>query len=105
MVGARRAQATSHLSGYLAGNAGRNLVSGRGRFNAFLRHVTTRYTAPALFILAILPLPVFDVAGILAGALRMSVVKFLAVVIAGKIIKHVPAAPYVFLPPSASAAP
>lgn len=68
MAGARRAQATSHLSGYLAGKAGRNLVGGRGRFNALLRNVTTRYTAPALFILAILPLPVFDVAGILAGA-------------------------------------
>ena len=54
--------------------------------------MTTRYTAPALFILAILPFPVFDVAGILAGALRMPVVKFLAVVIAGKIIKHVLAA-------------
>lgn len=80
------------LSGYLAGKAGRNLVSGRGRFNSFLRHVTTRYTAPALFFLAILPLPIFDVAGILAGALRMPVVQFLAVVISGKIIKHVLAA-------------
>ena len=80
------------LSGYLAGKAGRNLVSGEGRFNAFLHHMTTRFTSPALFILAILPLPIFDFAGILAGALRMPVLRFLAVVISGKVIKHALAA-------------
>ncbi len=80
------------LSGYLAGKAGRNLVSGGGRFNAFLHHMTTRFTTPALFILAILPLPIFDFAGILAGALRMPVLRFLAVVISGKTIKHALAA-------------
>lgn len=77
------------LSGYLAGRASRNLVSPRGKINAFLHHMTTRYTAPALFVLAILPLPVFDVAGILAGAMRMPTVRFLLIVISGKIIKHV----------------
>ena len=80
------------LSGYLAGKAGRNLVSKEGRFNAFLHHMTTRFTSPALFILAILPLPIFDFAGILAGALRMPVLRFLGVVISGKIIKHALAA-------------
>ncbi len=80
------------LSGYLAGKAGRNLVSTEGKFNAFLHHMTTRFTTPALFILAILPLPIFDFAGILAGALRMPVLRFLGVVISGKIIKHALAA-------------
>ena len=80
------------LSGYLAGKAGRNLVSSEGRFNAFLHQMTTRFTSPALFILAILPLPIFDFAGILAGALRIPVLQFLAVVISGKIIKHALAA-------------
>ena len=80
------------LSGYLAGRASRNLVSQKGKFNAFLHHMTRRYTAPVLFILAILPLPVFDIAGILAGALRMPAVQFLSIVISGKIIKHVLAA-------------
>ncbi|MDE0076968.1 MAG: VTT domain-containing protein [Caldilineaceae bacterium] len=80
------------LSGYLAGKAGRNLVNSEGRFNAFLHKMTTRFTSPALFVLAILPLPIFDFAGILAGALRMPVLQFLAVVISGKIIKHALAA-------------
>ena len=80
------------LSGYLAGKAGRNFVSSEGRFHAFLHNMTTRFTSPALFILAILPLPIFDFAGILAGALRMPVLQFLGVVISGKIIKHALAA-------------
>ncbi len=80
------------LSGYLAGKAGRNFVSSEGRFNAFLHKMTTRFTSPALFILAVLPLPIFDFAGILAGALRMPVLQFLTVVISGKIIKHALAA-------------
>ncbi len=80
------------LSGYLAGKAGRNLVNREGRFNTFLHNMTTRFTSPALFILAILPLPIFDFAGILAGALRMPVLRFLVVVISGKIIKHALAA-------------
>ena len=80
------------LSGYLAGKAGRNLINREGRFNTFLHNMTTRFTSPALFILAILPLPIFDFAGILAGALRMPVLRFLAVVISGKIIKHALAA-------------
>ena len=80
------------LSGYLAGKAGRNLVSRQGRFNSILHHMTTRYTSPVLFFLAILPLPVFDFAGILAGALRMPILRFLTIVISGKIIKHVGAA-------------
>lgn len=80
------------LSGYLAGKAGRNLVNQQGRFSSLLHAMTTRYTSPVLFALAILPLPIFDFAGILAGALRMPVLQFLTIVISGKIIKHALAA-------------
>ncbi len=80
------------LTGYFAGKAGRDLVSQQGRFNATLHKMTTRYTTPVLFVLAILPLPVFDFAGILAGALRLPVLRFLTIVISGKIIKHIGAA-------------
>lgn len=80
------------LTGYFAGKAGRDLVSQQGKFNATLHNMTTRYTTPVLFGLAILPLPVFDFAGILAGALQMPVLRFLTIVISGKIIKHVGAA-------------
>lgn len=77
------------LSGYIAGASGRELILHNRGFNSHLRWFTTRYTYPALFVLAILPLPVFDIAGVIAGALKMRVSHFLAVVISGKIIKHV----------------
>ena len=44
---------------------------------------------PVLFGLAILPTPLFDVAGILAGAIRLPLHRFLVPVIIGKIIKHI----------------
>ena len=76
------------LSGYLAGATGGDLIRQKG-INTRLHRLTTRHTAPVLFVLAILPLPIFDFAGILAGALRMPIFQFLATVISGKIIKHI----------------
>ena len=76
------------LSGYLAGAAGGELVRQRG-VNRRLHNLTTRYTMPALFVLALLPTPLFDVAGILAGAMRLPMHRFLAPVISGKIIKYI----------------
>ena len=77
------------LSGYIAGASGRGLILRNKGIHSHLHWFTTRYTYPALFVLAILPLPVFDLAGVMAGALKLKVSHFLAVVISGKIIKHI----------------
>lgn len=77
------------LSGYIAGASGRGLILRNKGFNGRLQRFTTRYTYPALFVLAVLPMPVFDIAGVLAGALKMRVSHFLAVVISGKVLKHI----------------
>lgn len=77
------------MSGYIAGASGRGLILRNKGINGRLHWFTTRYTWPALFVLAILPLPIFDLAGVLAGAMRLRVSHFLAVVISGKIVKHV----------------
>ena len=42
-----------------------------------------------LGVLAALPFPLFDFAGIVAGALRMRVVRFLLAVAVGKSIKYI----------------
>ena len=76
------------LSGYLAGATGGELIRKRG-VSAKLHNLTTHYTMPVLFVLAILPTPLFDVAGILAGAMRLPIYRFLVPVISGKIIKHI----------------
>lgn len=77
------------MSGYIAGASGRGLILRNEGINGRLHWFTTRYTYPALFVLAILPLPIFDLAGVLAGAMKLRVSHFLAVVISGKIVKHV----------------
>jgi len=76
------------LSGYLAGATGSEMFRKR-RIDSRLHRLTTRYTMPVLFVLAIIPTPLFDVAGILAGAIRLPIHRFLLPVITGKIIKHV----------------
>jgi membrane protein YqaA with SNARE-associated domain len=74
------------LTGYLAGFSGQAVVERVGVYHR-LEAFTWRYGAIAIFILAILPLPVFDVAGIAAGALRMPMAKFLIATWLGKLIK------------------
>ena len=77
------------LSGYIAGASGRGLILRNKGIHSHLHWFTTRYTYPALFVLAILPLPIFDIAGVIAGAMKMRLSHFLGVVISGKIIKHI----------------
>ncbi len=47
----------------------------------------TRYGVPTLFVLAVIPDPVFEFAGITAGAMRMGFRKFMVVVVSGNIVR------------------
>lgn len=87
-VAAGCGSALGELTGYLAGATGGDLIGRRG-VNARLKYLTERYTTPVLFVLALVPTPVFDVAGILSGAMGLPVYRFLAPVAGGKIIKHI----------------
>ena len=82
--------AVGELSGYLAGSSGRALIpsSRREQFEQIHR-LTERYGAVLLFLLAAIPFPLFDFAGIIAGMLRIRIWTFLAAVAAGKSIKYV----------------
>lgn len=46
-----------------------------------------KYGAPTLFVLSVIPNPVFELAGIIAGATRMNFWRFLASVGLGKITR------------------
>lgn len=74
------------LTGYLAGFGGRAVierVSGYERVLALVR----KYGGWIILALAFIPLPLFDMAGIAAGALRMPVYKFMLWCVVGKILK------------------
>ncbi len=78
--------ALGELSGYLAGFSGRAVLERSPRVNR-LERVMRRFGGLTVLVLAIIPNPVFDVAGILAGILRMPVQKFLFYCWIGKTIK------------------
>lgn len=74
------------LTGYVAGRSGTAIVENQKVYDRFDRWMD-RYGWLALFILAAIPNPLFDVAGIIAGLSEMKVSTYLIVVCAGKIVK------------------
>jgi membrane protein YqaA with SNARE-associated domain len=76
------------ISGYLAGFAGHNAVERTSIFRSHKKQIE-KYGAASIFILALIPNPAFDMAGIAAGAIEMKWWKFLAATVAGKSIRYV----------------
>ncbi|MBI5290910.1 MAG: VTT domain-containing protein [Chloroflexi bacterium] len=74
------------LSGYGAGFSGQAVVE-KTRLYDTLHSLTGRYGMITIFLLAIQPLPLFDLAGVAAGTLRMPIPKFLTATLFGKLIK------------------
>lgn len=82
------AQALGELSGYLAGRSGANFLQ-KNRYYPRVQTEMQRHGAIVLFVLAAIPNPVFDVAGMAAGSLKYPIQSFLAFVFAGKVLKSV----------------
>ncbi len=74
------------LSGYLAGFSGQGVVE-KTKWSDTLVGWMQKYGDIVIFVLSIIPNPVFDMAGITAGALKVPVQRFLFWCILGKIIK------------------
>jgi membrane protein YqaA with SNARE-associated domain len=81
-------QALGELTGYMAGYSGQSWVAEHSRYRWLVLRMQ-RYGVFAIFVLALLPNPLFDVAGMAAGALRLPVWKFLLSCAAGKVIKNI----------------
>lgn len=75
------------MTGYLAGRSGRGLLSKNNIYNKVEKWVK-RWGWIAVFILSIFPF-VFDVVGIIAGAMRMPVWKFFLATWAGRTVSYV----------------
>jgi len=74
------------LSGYLAGLSGRELIS-KNKTSDKVEYWVKRYGGLAIFLLALIPNPLFDMAGLAAGALKMPIYKFIIYLLLGKIVK------------------
>jgi membrane protein YqaA with SNARE-associated domain len=78
--------ALGEMTGYLAGVGGRSVVEQRELYQRFER-LMRRYGMLVVFVLAAIPNPAFDVGGMVAGALRMPLWRFLLAGWAGKSIR------------------
>lgn len=74
------------LTGYLAGFSGQGVLE-RADLYTRLEDLTTRYGSALVFILALIPNPLFDLAGASAGALKMPLRQFLFWTWMGKTLK------------------
>lgn len=81
------AEAIGEFSGYAAGYGGRFIVENRPEYPR-IRGWMERNGALTMFLMSIIPNPLFDVAGLAAGAVRMPMLRFFFAVLAGKTIKN-----------------
>ncbi len=80
-------EAIGEFSGYAAGFGGRVIVEDRPSYLRMKRWMERRGTL-TMFLLSTVPNPVFDVAGLAAGAVRMPMRRFFLAVWSGKTIKN-----------------
>ena len=78
--------AIGELTGYLAGYGGEAIIP-EGKLYQRLHAFMDRRGMLAIFLLAAIPNPIFDVGGIIAGALKMPIWKFLVAAAIGKSIR------------------
>ena len=76
------------MTGYLLGYGGRRAVENINLYQR-MESLMKRWGALTLFVLALVPNPLFDVAGAAAGALRFPLWKFLVYGGAGRTIKYI----------------
>ncbi len=74
------------LSGYLAGFSGQSVIERGGMYDK-IHPWLEKYGAAAIFVLAFIPNPFFDLAGIASGMLKIPLRTFLLWCILGKIVK------------------
>jgi membrane protein DedA with SNARE-associated domain len=86
-IAAGTGAALGELSGYFAGYSGGRAVLERVENHARYESLFARYGDGVILVLAFLPNPAFDLAGITAGALGMSVRRFLILCWMGKVLK------------------
>jgi uncharacterized membrane protein YdjX (TVP38/TMEM64 family) len=85
-IAAGAGAALGELSGYLAGFSGQAVVEDSEKYARVVGWME-KYGDITILVLAFIPNPLFDLAGITAGILKMPVWKFLIFCVIGKILK------------------
>jgi membrane protein YqaA with SNARE-associated domain len=77
------------ITGFLAGDGAAKIVVKNKKDYEKFKGWIRKYDMPAVFVLAAIPNPVFDVAGIAAGSAGIPITRFLVAVIAGRTVRYV----------------
>jgi membrane protein DedA with SNARE-associated domain len=85
-LAAAMGEALGEITGYLAGSSGSIVLENRESYQKSAK-LMKRWGVWFIMILAFIPNPAFDFVGILAGALRMPVPKFLWGTFLGKLLR------------------
>ncbi len=85
-IAAGAGAAIGEISGYMAGFSGRAVVENSERYQRIVAWMR-KYGDITILVLAFIPNPLFDLAGMVAGVLKMPVWKFLVYCVIGKILK------------------
>ncbi len=83
-LGAALGEVTGYLVGY-----GASALAARSRYYGLIRRFVERFGLLAVLVLAFIPNPLFDLAGIAAGATRISYGRFLVVCFLGKTARFI----------------
>ena len=79
-------ESIGEFSGYAAGYGGRVMVENRPSYQR-IKHWMSRKGTLTMFLMSTIPNPLFDIAGLAAGAVQMPMRRFFIAVLSGKIIK------------------
>lgn len=81
-------QGIGEITGYLAGKSGQSLVQ-RNVYYERVHGWMVRCGGLALFVFALIPNPIMDLAGLAAGSLGYPLHRFLLFVVSGKVIRSI----------------
>jgi len=85
-LAAAAGEALGEITGYLAGSSGSIVLEDRENYQKSAR-LMKRWGVWFIMVLAFIPNPAFDIVGIIAGALRMPIPKFLWGTFLGKFVR------------------
>jgi len=77
------------ITGYVAGKGVETMFGNKIKQIEDIKKFVKKYGAPAIFVLSFIPNPLFDIAGIVAGGLRIPWWQFLIACILGRITRYV----------------
>ena len=81
--------AIGELTGYIAGDGARDILNKNIRETKKIENWVKKYDMLAIFFFAFIPNPLFDVAGIISGGLKIPWWRYLIACAAGRVLRYV----------------